>query len=372
MNDWHSERLELNAYYEQMRGRALALEEELNAALNSLDEVAALIRARRAVEVIVTDLCERELQRPRGTEPLSGLLPRLKETLPEPITVAMRSVIELGNLGAHPKPVSPQEVRQALNAGWQRDLANSHGKIGTVRQAQGDLAGARASFEQVLAIAVPLFARTGAAEAPRFLGIVYGQLADICAAQGDPQAALGYQRDSVAQVRKTADPSGLAQSLLALYDREHQVGDDLAALAMLTEAVAIARDLYARQPDEASRSVLVQSLGNRSSALLFDRQYPAAIAAAEEALTLAPSELWIATHQAHGYLLSGQFEKARAIYLQHAQEKVNDRQTFAEGVLDDFAQLRQRGIDHPDINRIEALLKPGGKPAATTSKARNR
>jgi hypothetical protein len=70
----------------------------------------------------------------------------------------------------------------------------------------------------------------------------------------------------------------------------------------------------------------------------------------------------IATNQAHGYLLSGQFEKAEAIYRQHAREKTNDRQTFAEAVLDDFAKLRQRGIDHPDMKKIEKLLRAEGRP----------
>jgi len=103
-------------------------------------------------------------------------------------------------------------------------------------------------------------------------------------------------------------------------------------------------------------------LGNQSFYLLFDRQFQAAAAAAEEALTLAPNQLRIAINQAYGYLLSGQFEKAEAIYRQHARDKVNDQQTFAEMVLDDFAKLRQRGIDHPDMKKIETLLRAEGRP----------
>jgi tetratricopeptide (TPR) repeat protein len=233
-----------------------------------------------------------------------------------------------------------------------------------VRQAKGDLTGARESFEQELAIALPLFARTQAAEAPRFLGYVYDRLASVASAQVDPQAAQRYQRESVAQVRKTGNPSALAQSLLVLSVIERQAGDTKAELATNTEALTIARDLYQRQPDDTSRPLLVQALGNRSFALLFDRQYQEAITAAEEALALDPSRVVWATNQAHGYLLSGQFEKARAIYRAHAQDKVDDQQTFAAAVLDDFAQLRKRGIDHPDMKRIEAMLKGGGKAPA--------
>jgi tetratricopeptide (TPR) repeat protein len=38
------------------------------------------------------------------------------------------------------------------NAGWQRDLAVSHNKIGEVQQAQGDLAAALTSYRASLAI----------------------------------------------------------------------------------------------------------------------------------------------------------------------------------------------------------------------------
>ena len=116
MSDWQREKQDLLAYYDRLRGHAVALEEEINAALNSLDVVSALIRARRALEVIVIELCERELKRERGTEPLAGLLPRFKEAVPESVLAAMRFVNELGNLGAHPKPVRDQEVKQAFVA----------------------------------------------------------------------------------------------------------------------------------------------------------------------------------------------------------------------------------------------------------------
>ncbi|WP_295386374.1 tetratricopeptide repeat protein [uncultured Thiodictyon sp.] len=257
------------------------------------------------------------------------------------------------------------------NARWQSGLAVSHRGIGMVRRAQGDLVGARASYEQALAIALPLFAQTQAAEALDFLDSLYGDLVLVASVQGDSQAALRYQRESVAQWRKIGDPPALAQSLLALYDLEDQVGDTKAALATNTEALTIARDLYQRQPDDTSRALLVLVLGNRSFVLLFDRQYREAIAAAEEALALDPSQIVWATNQAHGYLLSGQFDQAQAIYRVHAHDQVNDG-TFAAAVLDDFAKLRQRGIDHPDMKRIEALLKAGEKPAATAGKPKPR
>ena len=113
---WQQEQQELREFHEKLRGRAVALEEELGRVLNSLDEISALVMARRALEVIVIELCERELKRERGTEPLDGLFGRFGDLVPERVLTAMRNLNRLGNMGAHPKPVTSQEVRQAFIA----------------------------------------------------------------------------------------------------------------------------------------------------------------------------------------------------------------------------------------------------------------
>ncbi|MFO1430502.1 MAG: hypothetical protein U1F76_10250 [Candidatus Competibacteraceae bacterium] len=313
-----------------------------------------------------------------------------------------------GALAAHQTTLAIAErlaQQDPANAQWQRDLAISHNKIGDVRQAQGDLPGALAAYQAALAIrerlaqqdpantqwqydlgasydrlgklhaqqgnfpqarvlfekelevVSKLFAKTQATN--QALTYVYNQLAHVCADQGDTQAALTYQRQLVAEGRKLANPPGLAQALAVLSSLEMDAGNTSAARDAITETLTLARDLHAKQQDNDSRQFLARILGAQSFTLLFDRQFKEAIAAAEEALTLASDEFTtatIATNQAHGYLLSGQFEKAEAIYSQHARDKVNDQQTFAEAVLDDFAKLRQRGIDYPDMKKIEAML----------------
>ncbi|MFO1419597.1 MAG: hypothetical protein U1F59_01295 [Candidatus Competibacteraceae bacterium] len=103
MTDWDREKQELLDYYETLRDQLVALAEELSGLLNSLDIVAALVRARRALEVIATELCEQVLERPRGTEPLAGILARFGDKIPANVLTSMRNLNELGNLGAHPK-----------------------------------------------------------------------------------------------------------------------------------------------------------------------------------------------------------------------------------------------------------------------------
>jgi tetratricopeptide (TPR) repeat protein len=261
--------------------------------------------------------------------------------------------------------------REPANTEWQRDLAISHGRIGSVRQLQKNLSGARTSFEKELEIAAKLFAKTNASEAPSFFGFVYDHLSTICYAQGDIPMALEYQRQLVAENRKRSDPSVLGPALLKLTTLEVQGSNVSAGLDTIREALAIARDLYAKQPDEPTKQFLAQVLNVQSFLLLVESQFLAAIAAAQEALTLNPNQTLSIRASAHGYLFSGQFKKAESIYRKHARDQVNGQKTFAEAVLDDFTTLRKQGIDHPDIIKIEALLKGNTPPAPTADKATN-
>jgi hypothetical protein len=76
----------------------------------------ALVYARRCLEVIITELCERELKRKRGSDPLQGIIDRLnrEEKVPHHIVVSMRNLNSLSNFGAHPKEFDLQQVKPAL------------------------------------------------------------------------------------------------------------------------------------------------------------------------------------------------------------------------------------------------------------------
>jgi hypothetical protein len=60
---------------------------------------------------------------------------------------------------------------------------------------------------------------------------------------------------------------------------------------------------------------------------------------------------------AHGYLFDTQFDKAKAIYLENKNAKLrDDERTFSQAVLDDFKELEEAGVTHPDTEKIKALL----------------
>jgi tetratricopeptide (TPR) repeat protein len=90
---------------------------------------------------------------------------------------------------------------------------------------------------------------------------------------------------------------------------------------------------------------------------LFNRKPREAIDASLKALEWSPSDaVAIRTNLAHGYLFDNQFDKATAIYLENKDAKLDDERNFGQAVLDDFNQLKEAGISHPDMEKIEALL----------------
>jgi uncharacterized protein YecT (DUF1311 family) len=90
---------------------------------------------------------------------------------------------------------------------------------------------------------------------------------------------------------------------------------------------------------------------------LFNRKRLEAIAASLKALELSPDDsVLIKGNLAHAYLFDNQFDKAEALYLENRDAKIDDERTFRQAVLDDFKELEQAGISHPDMEKIKALL----------------
>jgi tetratricopeptide (TPR) repeat protein len=91
---------------------------------------------------------------------------------------------------------------------------------------------------------------------------------------------------------------------------------------------------------------------------LFDRNAREAIAASLKALELSPhNAAMIKVTLAHSYLFDNQLDKAKAIYLENKNAKLrDDERTFSQAVLDDFKDLKEAGITHPDMEKIKALL----------------
>jgi hypothetical protein len=86
-----SEIANLEKLFNYLKGKMPNLEEELEHLINTEDDNVILLYSRRCLEIIVSDLCERELNRPRKTEPLQGVIEKLnrEEKVPSHIITSM-------------------------------------------------------------------------------------------------------------------------------------------------------------------------------------------------------------------------------------------------------------------------------------------
>src|SRR4030042_310996 len=111
MQIWSSEIKELESLYTSIKGRFPGLEKDLEHLIKTDDENVALLYSRRCLEIIVTDLCESELKRPRKTEPLKGIIDKLhrEEKVPSHIITSMDHLNSLSTYGAHPKDIDPDQ-----------------------------------------------------------------------------------------------------------------------------------------------------------------------------------------------------------------------------------------------------------------------
>jgi len=116
MQIWSAEIKEIERLYNSIKGQSPEMEKELERLINASDENMVLVYARRCLEVIVTDLCECELKRPRKTEPLQGIIDKLnrEEKIPSHIFASMQSLNSLSTFGSHPKEFDPRQVKPVL------------------------------------------------------------------------------------------------------------------------------------------------------------------------------------------------------------------------------------------------------------------
>jgi len=117
MQIWSAEIKELETLFTSIKGRFTELEKELEQLIKTEDPNVVMLYSRRCLEVIITDLCESELKRPRKIEPLKGIIDKLnrEEKVPSHIITSMHSLNSLSTYGAHPKEFDPEQVKPVLS-----------------------------------------------------------------------------------------------------------------------------------------------------------------------------------------------------------------------------------------------------------------
>jgi tetratricopeptide (TPR) repeat protein len=187
--------------------------------------------------------------------------------------------------------------RDPSKAGWQRDLAASHGKIGDVLRAQGQLPDALAAYQQGLAITKRLVDQDPSnAGWQQDLAADYDRVGDVRRTQGNFPEALDTYQQGLDIRRKLADqdPSNAdrQRELSVSYDR---VGDILRAqgrlpdaLAAYQQGLAIAKRLADQDPSNADwQRDLSVGYDKVADILVAQGKLPEALAAYQQGLAIA-------------------------------------------------------------------------------------
>jgi tetratricopeptide (TPR) repeat protein len=269
-----------------------------------------------------------------------------------------------------------RDLRKALVAqdpsdlDWQRDLAVADDTIGDVLRAQEKFDAALAEYRDANSLLKALVDRDPQnAGWQRDLSINYRRMGDALQKQGKLDEALAAYRDSFA-IRKellARDP-GSTQAQSDLSGSYSSIGLTLRlkgslreALVAYREALALDRALVARDAKnsdwQADLRADISDLGGLSWHLVLAGDSTAALEAADDAIAVAPDEIWIQTNRAHALMFLGRTDEARAVYLKYrGVQNVQDKKPWETVILADFAELRKQSLSRPLMNEIEKLF----------------
>ncbi len=252
------------------------------------------------------------------------------------------------------------------NAGWQRDLSVSYEQVGDVEQAQGNLPAAMISFQASVAVAERLAkSDPGNANWQRDLSVSYDWIGDVQKAQGDlPAAMISFQASLAIRERLVTSDPGNAEWQRDLSISYNKIGDVQKAQGNLSEALktyrdslAIAKVLVAKDGNNAQwRKVLqyiIVRMGGMAYSLVLASDFNNALEAADQAISLAPDEIWLYTNKAHALMFLGRVDEARTLYVRYHGEMNVLGKSWDANILEDFAELRKAGLTNPLMDEIE-------------------
>jgi tetratricopeptide (TPR) repeat protein len=308
------------------------------------------------------------------------------------------------------------------NREWQSELSVEYQRVGEVLMAQGKLDDALKAFQDNLAIAGPLAAADpGNTRWQRSLSTSYNKIGDVLIAQRKPDDALKAYGDALAIIERlvATDPSntlwqrdlsysyreiGYVQTLQGkldealktftasltirerlvatdpsnaewqydLFSSHENVGSVLAdqgklddALKAYREALPIAERLVAADSSNTHVQQDLQLVIGKIGALAYNfvlaHDFAQALQAADQAISLAPDQIWLYTNRAHALMFLGRIDAARALYLKYrGQKNVQDEKSWEPVILEDFAELRKAGLTNPLMDDIEKLFTSAG------------
>ncbi|HXC04486.1 MAG TPA: hypothetical protein VNZ86_07015, partial [Bacteroidia bacterium] len=155
-------------------------------------------------------------------------------------------------------------------------------------------------------------------------------------------------------------PSGKVQDY-AQYDSLGRMGfqQTFAYPGCPTDSLKSFVARWQNQQKEAERRNLEIELKKKGSQLnkaawnqLVAKDFKGAVASCEEGVKCDSSSLYLQGNLAHSYLLTGQYDKAIAIYRKYLGRDLDPRLSWNNMIKQDFADFRSKGIESEYFDRV--------------------
>jgi tetratricopeptide (TPR) repeat protein len=272
------------------------------------------------------------------------------------------------------------EIAQALadrlpdNTRFQRDLSVANNKVADMLLAQGKAEDALSAYRKALAIRQKLAAsdpdnatwQRDVAISNNEIGIALTQENKLDEALAAFQQGLAIERKLVAKDRNNTEWQR------DLYLSDITIGQTLArqrkldaALKDFRDGAAVATAELKAHPGDGNWQNMLQygaeQIGALSYSLVLNREFPLALEAADQAISLSPKTLWFYSNRAHALMFVGRTDEARALYLKNrGQKNVFQQKSWDTVIAEDFAELRKVGLTNPLMDEIAKQLTDGG------------
>ena len=216
------------------------------------------------------------------------------------------------------------------------------------------------------------------------LGRFEEALADYEQAEKAGQTTVDQRGECLLELKRWKDAQEIYDDILQSTEETGEENETKRYEALRERAVALTgQKLYERAEADLTEAIGMKpanflAYGTASWTRLFSGKTADARAAALKALGIDHDQLWIRLNLAHAYLLEGHYDWAKSIYQEDKDKPGSWGRTGAQIALQDLADLREAGIEHPDMARAESFLKelaaapaasPAPKPTPTSETA---
>ena len=195
------------------------------------------------------------------------------------------------------------------------------------------------------------------------VGRLEDALKDYEQAEKAGQSTTNQRAECLLDLKRWKEGEEIFNELLRSTDEEGEENEKIRYDALRNRAVALTgQKLFDRSESDLADAIALKpdnlyAYGTASWTRLFAGKIDDARDAALKALSIDRDQLWVHLNLAHAYLLGGHFDWAKSIYVQDKDKRGSWGRNGVQIALQDLADLREAGVENPDLARAEAFLK---------------